>query len=41
VHIDLAGPALAEADDGVLSRGGTGFGVRTLVELLDHFHPPA
>jgi leucyl aminopeptidase len=41
VHIDLAGPALAEADDGVLSRGGTGFGVRTLVELLDHFHAPA
>jgi leucyl aminopeptidase len=40
VHIDLAGPALAEADDGFLSRGGTGFGVRTLVELLDHFHKP-
>ena len=41
VHIDLAGPALAEADDGFVSRGGTGFGVRTLVELLDQFHKPA
>ena len=40
VHIDLAGPALAEADDSFVSRGGTGFGVRTLVELLDHFHKP-
>ena len=33
VHLDIAGPARAESDDGEISRGGTGFGVRTLVEL--------
>jgi leucyl aminopeptidase len=37
VHIDLAGPAMSDADDTYVSRGGTGFGVRTLVELLDRF----
>jgi leucyl aminopeptidase len=41
VHIDLAGPAMADADDSYVSRGGTGFGVRTLVELLDRFSKPA
>ncbi len=40
VHIDLAGPAMADADDGYVSRGGTGFGVRTLVELIDYFDKP-
>ena len=33
-HLDIAGPARAEADDGYLTRGGTGVGVRTLIELL-------
>jgi leucyl aminopeptidase len=33
VHLDIAGPARANADDGYLVKGGTGFGVRTLVEL--------
>ena len=33
VHLDIAGPARAESDDGEISKGGTGFGVRTLVEL--------
>ena len=33
VHLDIAGPARAAADDGYARRGGTGFGVRTLVEL--------
>ena len=33
VHLDIAGPARANADDGYLAKGGTGFGVRTLVEL--------
>src|SRR5207249_3581792 len=28
-------------DDGYLSKGGTGFGVRTLVELVRTFEPPA
>jgi len=32
-HLDIAGTARSETDDGYLSRGGTGFGVRTLVEL--------
>ena len=33
VHLDIAGPARAESDDGEITKGGTGFGVRTLVEL--------
>ncbi len=32
-HLDIAGTARTDADDGYLTRGGTGFGVRTLVEL--------
>ena len=36
-HLDIAGPARAEADDGYLSKGGTGVGVRTLIELLRGF----
>jgi leucyl aminopeptidase len=34
VHLDIAGPARASADDGYTRRGGTGFGVRTLLELV-------
>ena len=33
--------ARANADDGYLTKGGTGFGVRTLVELARAFEPPA
>jgi leucyl aminopeptidase len=33
-HLDIAGPGRAAADDGSTRRGGSGFGVRTLVELL-------
>ncbi len=33
-HLDIAGPARAGADDGVVRKGGTGFGVRTLIELI-------
>ena len=33
--------ARAGADDGYLTKGGTGFGVRTLVELARAFEPPA
>lgn len=40
VHLDIAGPARAGADDGEVTRGGTGFGVRTLVELASTFEPP-
>ena len=40
VHLDIAGPARANADDGYLTKGGTGYGVRTLVELARNFEPP-
>jgi len=33
-HLDIAGPARAGSDDGELTKGGTGFGVRTLLELV-------
>ncbi len=33
-HLDIAGPSRAAADDGHARRGGTGFGVRTLIELV-------
>ena len=33
-HIDIAGPAWSQDDKFYLSKGGTGFGVRLLVELL-------
>lgn len=37
VHLDIAGPAWTEADDAESRKGGTGFGVRTLVELARNF----
>jgi leucyl aminopeptidase len=40
-HLDIAGPARAERDDGELVKGGTGYGVRTLVELVSAFKKPA
>jgi leucyl aminopeptidase len=39
-HLDIAGPARAPSDDGYIAKGGTGFGVRTLVELLSTFEKP-
>jgi leucyl aminopeptidase len=39
VHLDIAGPARAGSDDGYVRKGGTGFGVRTLLELVTA--PPA
>ena len=36
-HLDIAGPARAEEDSGVVVRGGTGFGVRTLLSLLEEY----
>jgi leucyl aminopeptidase len=41
VHLDIAGPARAAKDDGVAVRGGTGFGVRTLLRLLADYTTPA
>lgn len=34
-HIDLAGPASSDRETEYLAKGGTGFGVRTLVGLVD------
>ncbi len=39
VHLDIAGPARAESDDGEIAKGGTGFGVRMLIELAETFKP--
>ncbi len=36
-HLDIAGPAWSDDDDGETSAGGTGFGVRTLVALAESF----
>jgi leucyl aminopeptidase len=33
-HLDIAGPARSSKEHGYLGKGGTGFGVRTLVELV-------
>jgi leucyl aminopeptidase len=40
-HLDIAGPARAGSDDGYLVKGGTGFAVRTLVELITRFKKPS
>jgi leucyl aminopeptidase len=39
-HLDIAGPARASSDDAYITKGGTGFGVRTLVELATTFEAP-
>ena len=39
-HLDIAGPARADDDDGYLRTGSTGFGVRTLIELALNFRRP-
>jgi leucyl aminopeptidase len=39
-HLDIAGPARASADDTYITKGGTGYGVRTLVELASTFSAP-
>jgi len=36
-HLDIAGPARSESNDGYVTKGGTGFAVRTLVELVTGF----
>jgi leucyl aminopeptidase len=33
-HLDIAGPARSDADEDEVSKGGTGFGVRTLLRWL-------
>ena len=39
-HLDIAGPAFSDSDDGETVKGGTGFGVRTLVELAASYAQP-
>lgn len=39
-HLDIAGPARSVSDEGYLHKGGTGFGVRTMLELLSRFEVP-
>ncbi len=39
-HLDIAGTAWTEEVRAELNRGGTGYGVRTLVELARTFHRP-
>ncbi len=39
-HLDIAGPADSSVVDGELVKGGTGFGVRTLVELCTSYSKP-
>ncbi len=36
-HLDIAGPMDSDGDDGWISRGATGFGTRTLIELATGF----
>ena len=40
VHLDIAGPAFTNADDGIVTRGGTGVMVRTLLEFVATFEVP-
>jgi leucyl aminopeptidase len=37
-HLDMAGPAFVDDDDGEWTAGATGFGVLTLLELLTGYH---
>lgn len=37
IHLDIAGPASSTKDKGMWAKGGTGFGVATLVEFLTHY----
>jgi len=39
-HIDIAGPAALDEPVGALPKGGTGFGVRSLVRLAERFEKP-
>jgi leucyl aminopeptidase len=39
-HLDIAGAARSSSDDAEVTKGGTGYGVRTLVELARTFRRP-
>jgi leucyl aminopeptidase len=40
-HLDIAAPSWSDSDEGWLSKGGTGWGARTFLELLEHWQPLA
>jgi leucyl aminopeptidase len=40
-HLDIAGTAWSDSDDTYVTKGGTGWGVRLLVELVRSFRRPA
>jgi leucyl aminopeptidase len=39
-HLDIAGPAFLNIDEGVVTKGGTGVMVRTLINLIETFERP-
>ena len=39
-HLDIAGPAFTDSEDSETTKGGTGFGVRMLLDALVNFEPP-
>jgi leucyl aminopeptidase len=39
-HLDIAGVMDSDADDGIFSKGSTGYGVRLFAELLTNYSPP-
>jgi leucyl aminopeptidase len=38
-HLDIAGPSHATKERGYVAKGGTGFGIRTLVEFVRAWKP--
>ena len=40
-HLDIAGPMKVDGDEGINSKGATGFGTRLLIDLACNFTPPA
>jgi leucyl aminopeptidase len=40
-HLDIAGTARSSSDDAETTKGGTGYGVRTLIELATTFRSPS
>ena len=40
-HLDIAGPMKVDSDEGINSKGATGFGTRLLIDLACNFTPPA
>jgi leucyl aminopeptidase len=40
-HLDIAGPAFTDAAEEDRTKGGTGFGVRLLLDLIASFEKPA